>query len=187
MAHEDGLKVSDHASQQATWKQESVAFRRALGIQPNYKPWTSRYGFRGLGLPNSDRMRDVLDCYVASELKKQSRMGHDSDECAVVDVMACVDGKFIDVSQSVKRQAHSNEQGCCRSFLTGTLLYDFSRDAVLTGSEMLQAHGFPGPGEFIIPADVSDAQARALAGEGMSIPSLSAILWCLFLTRQFPG
>ena len=37
-------------------------------------------------------------------------------------------GKYIDVSQSLNRHAHTNAEGCNHAFRTSTLLYDFSRD-----------------------------------------------------------
>ncbi|CAE6931379.1 unnamed protein product [Symbiodinium sp. KB8] len=101
-----------------------------------------------------------------------------------VDVRAVMDGKFIDVSQGVKRGTHTNKSGFVRTFTTSTVLYDFSRDCVLTGYEMLLLHGFPR--DFVIPPEIPETEVRKVAGEGMSIPSLAAVIWCLYLTRQFP-
>ena len=134
-----------------------------------------------MGLPASERVLDVLDCYVAAELKENSGR---ADECARVDVRAVMDGKFIDVSQGVKRGTHTNKSGFVRTFTTSTVLYDFSRDCVLTGYEMLLLHGFPR--DFVIPPEIPETEVRKVAGEGMSIPSLAAVIWCLYLTRQFP-
>ena len=179
MAYISDAEDSDLASRR--WKVDSKAFRSSLGVSENYKPWTSRRSFLGVGLPASERVLDVLDCYVAAELQENSGR---ADECARVDVRAVMDGKFIDVSQGVKRGTHTNKSGFVRTFTTSTVLYDFSRDCVLTGYEMLLLHGFPR--DFVIPPEIPETEVRKVAGEGMSIPSLAAVIWCLYLTRQFP-
>ncbi|CAE7213542.1 unnamed protein product [Symbiodinium sp. CCMP2592] len=75
-----------------------------------------------------------------------------------VDMRSLMEGKFIDVSQGVKRGAHSNKPGFVRTFTTSTVLYDFSRDVVLSGYEMLLLHGFPR--DFVIPADIPEPEVR---------------------------
>ena len=173
--------AQDPTSASKRWTADSRAVRSTLGVSENYKPWTSRRSFLGVGLPSSERILDVLDCYVASELKENCGQ---ADECARVDVRSLMDGKFIDVSQGVKRGTHSNKSGFVRTFTTSTILYDFSRDVVLSGYEMLLLHGFPR--EFVVPDGIPETEVRKVAGDGMSIPSLAAVIWCLYLTRQFP-
>ena len=159
-------------------------FRRKIGVVENFRPWTGRRAFRGVGLNRSPRVLDLLDCYVAAELKKQEALLLQNVDCERVDVEDLMQGKFMDVSQSLNRHAHTNANGCNHALTTSSVLYDFTRDCVLSGREMLALHGQPK--DFIIPPDVPESVVRELAGEGMSIPSLSSVIWCLYLTRQFP-
>ena len=174
-------KVADQKAPRM-WKADSHAFRKAHGIALGYRPWTSRRGFRGNGLPDTDRVKDLLDCYVALELKKAESKAE--MDCETVDVESIMQDKYMDVSQSLNRHAHTNAVGCNHAFTTGSQLYDFNRDCILTGREMLALRGQSR--DFIIIEGCSDSVVRELAGEGMSIPCLSAVIWCLYLVQQFP-
>ena len=157
------------------WHGQSRAVRRRLGIG-SQKPWTSRPSFCGWGVPANKRMLDVIDCHVGLEKTKQPVN-------ALLHVSDLMKGKFVDISQSVERGSHTNAEGCNRAFTTSTLLYDYQRDAIVTGNEMLLLHGHSG---HRTPEDMPESLLRNLAGEGMSVPCLSALLWCLYLTKQFP-
>ncbi|CAE7215300.1 unnamed protein product [Symbiodinium sp. CCMP2592] len=91
-------------------------------------------------------------------------------------------GKFMDVSQSVRRGKHSTPTGFLHTLTTSTRLYSFSLDRVLTGREMLSLHCQPR--DLVIPEGVADSDLRDLAGEGMALPCLASVVWCLYLTKQ---
>ena len=94
-------------------------------------------------------------------------------------------GKFMDVSQSLRRHSHTNNAGFNHAFTTSSMLYSFDRDSVLSGKDMLVLHGQPK--DMVFPPDVPDSSLRELAGEGMAIPCLASVIWSLYLVRQFPG
>ena len=90
----------------------------------------------------------------------------------------------MDVSQSVKRHKHSTPAGIVHTLTTSTRLYSFSLDRVLSGREMLSLHCQPK--DLVIPDDIRDSALCDLAGEGMALPCLASVVWCLYLTKQFP-
>ncbi|CAE7197677.1 unnamed protein product [Symbiodinium sp. CCMP2592] len=179
-----GSTLHDRAlatSRGTVWQRDSATIKKQLGVSPTFKPWTSRRGFLGGGLGNNARMLEALDCFVASELKRVQP----NADCEPVHVQSMMEGKFMDVSQSVKRNKHSTPTGFVHTLTTSTLLYSFSLDRVLSGREMLSLHCQPR--DLVIPEEVRDSQVRDLAGEGMALPCLASVVWCLYLTKQFPA
>ena len=167
----------------AVWKTERSEFRRAHGVTEDWKPWTGQVSFKGTGLPDLPRVMDMIDSFVIKcMVAKGLRVRGNHCEC---DLQQLMSGKYVDVSQSLSRNAHTHLQsGINHAMTTGSLLYSYDRDSVLTGREMLQLHGQPKT--LVLPDQLSEAQLVQLAGEGIALPSLAAVLWCLYLTKQFP-
>ena len=162
---------------QKAWQRESQEMRQQLGVSSECRPWTGRASFQGLGLPKTDRILDLLDLFTIKRCKDANHSLRDNLE----EFMA---GQYMDVSQSLHRKAHTNAQGCNHALTTSSLLYSFTRDSVVTGRELLLFHGQPR--SLSLPVDMAESQIMQLAGEGMTIPSLASVLWCVFLCRQFP-
>ena len=158
------------------WMVESMAFRKALGFSASSKPWTGRNCFRGLGLPKTARVLDLLDLCVMAKLNKESP----SEE----ELTAGMSGVLLDVSQSFGRNATTNKEGVSHALTTGSCLSSFDRDSVLTGREMLQMHGQPK--SLRLPSDLAESHVVHLAGEGMALPCLASVIWVLYLCKQFP-
>jgi hypothetical protein len=64
------------------------------------------------------------------------------------------------------------------------MIYAFSRDSLLVPLEhmLLQGH----KRTISIPDQMSGKQVKELAGEGMSLPWLALIIWCLVLVNRLP-
>ena len=90
---------------------------------------------------------------------------------------------YIDVSQSISRKPWTNEFGVTHALCTSAILYSFSMDTVLCGRERMQLHGHNK--ELFVDDKLSESTLKDLAGEGMAIPCLAGVLWCLYLTKQF--
>ena len=164
---------------QFVWQRESASLRETLGVAPDVRPWTGRSSFKGRGLPRTARVLDLLDLFVMQKCREK-RVNFNN----AADLAAVMQDQYIDVSQSLSRNSHTNKAGWNHALTTGSILYSFSRDAVLTGREMLQLHGQPAT--LSLPCHLREGQISQLAGEGMACPCLAAILWCLFLCKQFP-
>lgn len=160
----------------AKWKQSSAKWRQQLDMSKSYRPWTGRDDFEGKGIPHTPRILDLLDCVTAQKCKHVAK-----DASSIKTAM---EGVFVDISQSHDRKCFSTTQGVLPTMTTGTMLYSFSRDSVVTPLEMflLQGHGR----QTTIPDKMTDSDLRRLSGEGMAVPSLAAVIWSIHMTKQFP-
>ena len=77
---------------------------------------------------------------------------------------------YVDVSQSAERRALS--QGL-RVLTTKCCVFSYGRGRTLTGLEHLRAHGMP---SLPLPAGISDAVAKDLAGESMGAPVVGTVV-----------
>ena len=65
----------------AVWKSKSAACRDQLCMAPCSTPWTQRPGVQLVGVPKSDRVRDVLDVRYGAA-RKAGRPGMSAQEIA---------------------------------------------------------------------------------------------------------
>lgn len=159
------------------WQTHDKELRARFGVSPGFKPWTSQPDFKGRGLSKTPRNLSILDATVIRILggQKNVKKKHLKEK---------VRGRYVDVSQALHRNTCTNEAGITRTQTTSTVLYSFDRDRVLVGKEMLMLQGQKK--QFKIPQGVQDSVVKDLAGEGMAVPCVGLMLWCLFWVRFFP-
>ena len=159
------------------WQKHDQELRARYRVAQGFKPWTSQPDFKGRGLSKTSRNLSILDATVIRLLGGQQNVkkSHLKEK---------VKGKYVDVSQALNRNTCTNEAGISRTQTTSTVLYSFERDRVLVGKEMLMLQGQKQ--QFKIPQGVQDSVVKELAGEGMSVPCVGMMLWCLFWVRFFP-
>ena len=160
------------------WWKESVTWRNSLGVSPKYSPWTSRAEFRGAGMRLNDRKKDLLDVVVADRMYRSKKLHQGLDSKQIAELMKDV---WLDVSQSHSRKVTSTAPR--RTLTTSSEVYAFGRDRVLLPTEHLALQGHFAP---TLKLPLTARQVRSLAGEGMALPSIGSVLWCLFLTKRFP-
>ena len=148
------------------------------GAALDWKPWTGRPEFKGRGLPKLARVLDVLDCLAIHVLSQKQKASTD-------DLQDLMRGMYVDVSQGLLRHAHTSSQGVNHALTTSAIVFSYDRDSVLTGRELLQLHGQPS--SLSLPSELTESQISHLAGEGMALPCLAGIMWCLYLCKQFPA
>ena len=167
-------------SQYAQWRVDSRKWRGQLQITPTFSPWTSRTEFRGQGLPQCERVLDLLDLVVAqkiSDLQLSGRMSFKALQEKLADV-------YVDVSQGHVRRPFTPQKGPSHCLTTSSAVYSFARDAMVLPLEMLMWHGHKS--SVTLPPNMSQKSLAKLAGEGMALPSLGTVIWALFLLKQFP-
>jgi len=146
---------------QPQWRTISKEVRSKLGISPHFRPWTQA-GKELRFVPRSSRMRDVLDVAWASSERRTP--------------LHC------DLSQCVSRKRWSHDIAPC---LTGsTVMYDFAADEVWSAVCNLAVQGHPV--KDLSLSNLSAAQVRDLAGEGIFLPNLAVVLCGLFLNSKAP-
>ena len=127
-------------------------------------------------------MLEAIDLFV---MQKCIDDGHDIDNMTV-DLREVMAGQCLDVSQaySNNRHNHTNKHGTHRALTTSSVVYSYDRDSVLVGRELLMIHGHSRT--LSLPVDMPQSHIAQLAGEGMALPCLAAVVWCLYLCKRFP-
>lgn len=140
--------------------------RDSLSMAMDSRPWTPHHELRGL--PNSDRMRDLID--VSYHRARRDTMDADTDEKEVPR------GLFLDVSQGMMRARLCRD--LLNSFGTKSMVYSYEHDIVLSGASHLQLFGWS---RDRMSNFFSDDTLRDLAGESISVPSLAIVLLALWM------
>ena len=146
-----------------------------MGIALNFAGWTGREDFAGEGLPQSERVKDVLDITAAKVLVSQSGAGSVAQQ-------AMLRSTIVDVSQCVSRSTYNKSKGTVPCFTTSTELYSYGHDRVILPQEMLAMHGFM-LSRLEIPREVLMRDLKKMAGGGLSCPCLASILWSWHIMR----
>ncbi len=146
------------------------------------KLWTSNPDFAGQGLPNTERVFQIVDLAAMQAVGGTPEMV----------VKAKKDGPFLrkklsdlvlDVSQNPDRHAYT-KNGKFPCLTTSSFLYWYHRDGILVPLEHMLLQGHRRTLE--IPDTMTPRLLRQLAGEGMSLPCLGLLVWCMAMTKQFP-
>jgi hypothetical protein len=154
------------------WRTHSSTIRAASCIPKNSKPWTTREGVALRGLPDSERVRDLLD--TAFAIQQRINPASSSTE-------ELLRGLMVDVSVAVQRKPWSTSPP---TVTTRSMLYSFEKDVVLSGHAHMRLMGWPADR---CPAErFSDTDLRALAGESYSVPLSTMLNFTLFCNPWGP-
>lgn len=143
------------------------------------KPWTSISSVRCLGLPRNARFLDCVDVaygYLCNQTIGPIPESESARKAAAKDF-------WVNPTQCVKRKPWTQKGP--NSVLRDTKWYSFNLDRTLTGKDHLAMLGYDT--NTIELADLTDSDIRDLAGEGMDLACLSAVLFSILLGGSFPG
>lgn len=141
-------------------------------------PWTRLPNLKYTGISPTKRILEIMDATTIEILggaaKTRQILSGPSPAMTIRRAMSHV---LLDVSQNPCRKAFSSSCGIAKCLTTATTLYSFSRDrAVLSFEKMLlQGHSM----SLRVPDSMSDKALNNLAGMGISLPSLGAIIVAL--------
>ena len=143
--------------------------REKYGISSEQRRWTAESSCRGL--PCSARARDLVDLCAQIWEKRQRSLGSSDPDC----LKKCV--YIVDISQDGSREPCAER---CRSLVSNSSLFCYSRDRLLVPKEHLLLLGWP---QCVRVQHLSPTAQRDLAGESMSPPcvGLAALSACLGL------
>ena len=110
-----------------------------------------------------------MDILVAGTMKSLNKSARE-----VVEDMS---GVILDVSQSHTRIAATNK-GVHRCLTTSTQNYSFKHDRFITPFESLLFQGYPS--NITIPSQITSADLKEFAGEGMCLPCLATVIWSVY-------
>jgi hypothetical protein len=164
------------------WRAESAAWRNKLRISPDYSPWTSRQDVKLFLLPQTERVKDLVNVCAAECLvrhrEEKVRQPNWSRWGWVTDVLA-------DVSQSHSRKTFTNSLGVNPCMTTSSIFYSFGMDRALIPLDHLKMQGLPAQ-TMSFPIGITQANMRDLAGNMMFLPSLATVLTAVLLAVDFP-
>ena len=136
---------------------------------------------QGTGLPNTERVREIVDVFaLAALLQRTNRQRALTMNFA--DKKALLHDAYIDTSQNPKFISIGSPGGDMACLTTSSQVYSFGRDRMLVPQEymLLQGHRRG----FKLPA--SGTRVRQLAGEGICLPVLGVVIWAMYLTKGLP-
>ena len=172
------------------WRQQAVEVRASLNLPPASKPWTSMPGLAASSIPASERERELLDLAAAAYLgggeavrEVQAKMRHMSDVDQASKMKWLCRALITDVSQNPARRPQTNQQGRSRCLTTSSRLYSHGQARMVTAFEFFRFQGHDL--RVQIPDSISQKQAADLAGEGIALPCLATIVFCLQATECF--
>ena len=157
-------------------------WRASEALPAGLRAWA--HEMKAVGIPQTERVREIIEMVALEKLKqkgvdlgKVESMTFSTKQTLLKDV-------YVDVSQNPKHKSCTNAKGITGCLATSTCLYSYGRDRVVLPTElsMIQGHRRG----FFFPETMSSNQIRDLAGEGMNLPCLGTILWCMYLTKGFP-
>ena len=166
------------------WKEQSGAWRQDMDVGANVKPWTSQPNFEGIGVKHTDRSLELMDLVALQTVLGSQCRNPIQKALRHPQWMKDQLGKvFVDLSQNPVRRCFT-KRGKTPCLTTSSMIYAFSRDSLLVPLEhmLLQGH----KRTISIPDQMSGKQVRELAGEGMSLPCLALIIWCLVMVNRLP-
>lgn len=133
------------------------------------------------GLRRTERICDLLDMVAAAKLLELGESPVNKPFSKMKELLQDV---YCDVSQNPKFRSYTNKNGITGCLATSTVLYSFGRDRLVLPFELalLQGHRRG----FKFPDDMPISKIRDLMGEGMSLPCLGTVVWCVYLIKGLP-
>ena len=139
------------------------------------RPWTTLPGLEMVGISKQPRIFEIMDCVAIEVLGGASRakliLDTPNSSTIIKNSLAHI---VVDLSQNPSRRAFSSFRGISKCLTTSSILYAFARDRRVTGFEKMLIQGHP---ESIqIPDSMTEKSLNNLAGMGICLPSLGAIV-----------
>lgn len=161
------------------WLLQSSNWRDDLDVSKDWNPWTDAQNFSGRGLNrNCKRVVDLVNCTAIDACKRRKL-----NPAKVKDMQRATQDLILDFSQCHNRKCFSNTDGVAKCLTTASTLYSFRYDRVLLPVEHMYLQGHRK--DIIIPSSFSPSLLRAAAGEGIAVPCLGLMVWCVFVTVGF--
>ena len=166
---------SDEGEQK--WKSQITTWRQELKVPMNFRPFQQlRRSVQGMSL--NPRITAILDMVTAVKL------GGDRTKNKQ-EISAALATTVVDVSQNPCRRNYTPSHGVNHTLCTSSLLVHLGKFRTVVPAEamMWQGHNIQ---RLKFPTGESNRTWRCLAGEGMALPCIGTVIWCLFLTGAFP-
>ena len=172
-----------HARRGNQWRKQLADWEEASGIPPGISCWTSQSSFQGRGLVRADRVMHLIDAVCAQKLMSSKYKLCKVKEHQIKEVMSST---VVDFSQNPVMRPYTRNGGLVPCLTSTSKLYCYGRDRVISAREQFALQGWKCE-TLLCPEELSEAKLKDLAGQGMCVGNVGAILWALFCVHQFPG
>ena len=141
------------------WRTDTNNFKAKLGAPSTWTCYSDSHQLRGI---SSDRERAIVDCGMLWKMHQPQYKGRNMESLR--------GGLWADISQSVKRKPFYDQQ--LGTACTSLVYFSYQSNSVMSALGHLRILGHP---VGIAPiSSFTEADLRDLAGEGQSLPWLTA-------------
>ena len=143
----------------------------------------------GMKVPfDAPRVRALLDLVATERLMcacaDQQITISEIKEFSQEKKQALLKNVFCDISQNPKFRSCTGPDGVTGCLTTSSSIYSYGKDRMVLPFELMLFQGHRRG--LKIPQKMKSSSLRSLAGEGMAVPCLGAIIWSLYLTKGLP-
>jgi hypothetical protein len=170
---QEELAQQEHANEKlfAKWKAQSATLRDSLKMSGDAAPWTRAPTTKLRGLPQTPRVRDLVNVGFGARMKQNPNMS----------TLELKQGLWANPSQSIARKPWSVVPA---TTTTSCELYSYEADAVLSGLAMMRCMGHPSDS---CPIECfSERDLRSRAGESFSVPIIAVLTYAFYLSPFAP-
>ncbi len=165
------------SSKGTAWATQSKSIRSKLKVSADFSPWTTRPE-AVVARTLHPRYRDLTDLAMATVWKSEVAMAKKL-KVPPPTIDSLRSNLFCDLSQGALRKPWS--QGSVRCLIQGSLMYTYEADALFRAEHHFRLQGMRDGLDF---SQLTDADIRGLAGEGLCLPCIGVIIWALFLESR---
>lgn len=163
------------------WKVQATTMRSKWNVPMNFAPWTGATTFVGQGVPRSKRALELIDLGFIDACKR-SRTQIDATSAKASGSSGVLRDLVVDISQNPCRSPWSRPGGNAHTLCTSTQLYSYNLDRMLEADEYLLLQGYK---ESVNTDQLSSDAVRSMAGEGIALPCLASVLYCIHASKGF--
>jgi len=170
-------QLQGRAEGEQKWQQQIATWRQDLKVPLGFRPFDKlRRPIQGISL--NARISAILNMVTAEKIGGDKRKSKD-------EILSAVSCTVVDVSQNPMRRNYTPSHGTNHTMCTSSVLVHLGKFRTVVPAEMMlwQGHNIS---RLTYPDSESNRTWRSLAGEGMALPSIGTVIWCLFLTGTWP-
>lgn len=154
------------------WEQEVVTYREAAGVEPNFKPWTTRRGVFLSGVHPLPRELEMID---VTWIRACHAAGRGYDDPSVARGLVC------DPTQSLERCHHAVHT--LGTKLKNSRFYAYEFDRVLLAADFLRVMGY----DYKMLDGFDESVASGMVGEAIALPEIATIVKSILCCLNSPG
>ena len=133
------------------------------------------------GLRVTERISEILEIVATVKLMELGQNLLEAVTIPFSQKKKLLEHVYCDVSQNPMFKNYTNKDGISGCLTTSTTLYSFGRDRLVLPCELAMFQGHRRG--FRFPPSRPSLQIRDLMGEGMNLPCLGTVVWCLYATK----